>query len=98
MKKHTDKTMSAAGVAKMQAKIATMIETAPESKVRAYVDKQFPKMPEEMQQNLLADMLITSLRDEAAELDAIGLIQKEGLAAIEQLDAMKKEAEQQAEA
>lgn len=64
-----------------------------EAQVRAYIDEQFPRLPEDMQNDIAASLLITSLQDETQESDALAAMQEESLAATEGLEKVKKELE-----
>jgi hypothetical protein len=76
-------------------KIAELVRTKPESDVRAYTDEVFPRLPQAMQDEIRMSMFITSLQDEAQELNVISKIQEEGLAASAELEAMSTEAQKE---
>ena len=80
-----------AEVAHVMEKISTLVKTADESEVRAYINEQFSRMPKSMQDELTASMFITAMNDEARELDVISKIQEEGLAASAELEAMEED-------
>ncbi len=98
MKKHTpmDMPFNEKELAAVREKIAQLVKSKSEPDVRSYIDKQFPRLPKAMQDELLLNMLVTSLGDEALELDTISKIQEEGLAASAELEAMSAEAQKEA--
>lgn len=83
-------------LAVVRGKIAELVKSKSESDVRAYIDKVFPRLPKAMQDEIMLGMFITSLDDEARELDVISKIQEEGLAASAELEAMNAEAQKEA--
>ena len=76
-------------------KLAAITETGTEAQVRAFVDSQFPRLPEEMKIEIAARVFADSINAEAQELETLEDIQNEELGAVEELEEIKKEAESQ---
>lgn len=49
--------------------LANITERGTEAEVKAHIDAFFPRLPEAMQNEILAGLFLTSLRDEARELE-----------------------------
>ncbi len=78
-------------------KIAELTIHGTESELRAYIDAQFPRLPENMQNEIMASLFATALEEELSELDAIDQVQEEGLKAVDDLEKLKKEIEAEPE-
>jgi len=75
--------------------IAELVKTKSETEVRTYIDEQFPRLPQVMQDELRISMFVSAIDEETRELNTIAKIQEEGLTASVELEAMKKEVEKE---
>lgn len=51
-------------------KLAELTQRASEAEVRLFIDEQFPRLPDDLQNEIAANLLITSFRAETARLEA----------------------------
>ncbi len=76
-------------------KLTELTEHGTEESVRAYVNDQYPRLPENVRNEILFNTLLTSAQDELQEGRVIDKIQEEGLAAAEALEQVKVEIQQE---
>jgi hypothetical protein len=88
-----DTPMNIQEIEAFQEKLSQLIAAGNEAEVRAYIDGNFPRLPEDMQNDIAASMLTSSMEDEASEIDVITDLQEKGLAAATELETMKAELE-----
>lgn len=67
-------------------KLAEIVEKGTEQELREYVNHYYPRLPEEMRQELLFSTLLTAVKQEVAVRD----VQEKGLAAAKSLEEAKK--------
>ena len=76
-------------------KLSALNASGTEGEVREYVSYHYPRLPENVRQELLFHTLVDAVNQTAREDAAIGQIQKEGLAAIEKLEELRREVEKE---
>lgn len=76
-------------------KLADLTSHGTEEDVRAYINDQYPRLPEDVRNEILFNTLLTSVQDEVREGRAVDQLQEEGLAAAEALEQAKAEIEQE---
>ena len=74
-------------------KLSSLTENGTEGEVREYVNYHYPRLPENVRQELLFHTLVDAVDKTAREDAAVEQIQEEGLAAIEKLEQLKSEIE-----
>lgn len=66
--------------------LAELAGAGKEAEVRAYLKEQLPRLPENMQKEIMARSYFDALVEEADTIEKISAIQKEGLAVIDVLE------------
>lgn len=76
-------------------KLSALTDSGTEGDVRAYINQEYPRLPEDVRNELLFNTLLTSVKDEAREEASIADIQQKGLAAAESLENTKVQIEKE---
>ena len=71
-------------------KLSELAGRGTEDEVREYVDYYYPRLPENVRQELLFHTLVDAVKQTAAEDVVIAQVQEEGLAAVEKLEKMRE--------
>lgn len=66
-----------------------------EDAARAFMQAEFPKLSEESQNRLTLEMLTIAMEDSVANRDALITIAEKGAAAIDALDTLEKEIQEE---
>lgn len=74
-------------------KLAALTEAGDESAVRAYVNEQYPRLPEDVRQEIFFNTMLDTLKEETREEAALLQVQEQGLAAADELMRAKAELE-----
>lgn len=77
-------------------KLAALTETGTEADVRAYIDQQLPRLPEDVRNEVIFSSLFSAIEEEAQEEAAIAEIQDQGLAAADSLEKAREEIQKEA--
>ncbi len=72
--------------------LATLVE-GDEEAARVYLGRHLQRLPKELREEILARMYFEEIVNEAQEIEAIAQAQEQGIAAVEALQAVKKELE-----
>ena len=75
------------------ARLAELTEKGSEADVRAYVNQEYPRLPEETQQEIVFNLFASALEQREQNDDVIVQIQEQGLEAAEKLEKLKEELE-----
>lgn len=81
--------MDVAAIEKFNTEYRALLDAGKEDEAREYLLREFPQLPQDAQDKLLAEMVHIAMEDEVAEDDAITAMQETGLAAIEELDQIE---------
>ena len=76
-------------------KLAELTEHGTEADMRAYINDQYPRLPEAVRDEILFSTLLSSVQDELVEGPALSRVRQEGLAAAKQLEELKAEIEKE---
>lgn len=71
------------------AQLLALSEKGDEAGAQGLIGKEFPKLPEDVQGELLARMYFKSLQDENERASVIAQVQEKGLELLDTLDAME---------
>lgn len=83
--------MDTSSIEKIYTEYRALLDAGREDEAREYLMREFPQLPQEAQDKLLAEMVHVAMEDEAAEDEAITAMQETGLAAVEELDQIEKD-------
>ena len=84
------KEMNAEELATFHDKLADLVAAGKEEEADEYLSHHLARLPEDLKNEILGRAFFQSLVDEAQEIEAIADIQKQGLAAVEALEAVKE--------
>jgi len=79
-------------------RLASVSRSGTEHDVRRFIDLNFPRLPVDVQNQILGAVMIDSIRAETQELKTIMAIQEEGTAAIDQGLQLREEVEKMSDA
>ena len=69
-----------------------LLDAGKEDEAREYLMREFPKLPQDAQAKLMAEMIKIAMEDEVADEEAVTALQETGFAALEELDQIEREA------
>ena len=72
-------------------KLSELTQAGSEDDLREYIDYYYPRLPENVRQELLFHTLVDAVKQTAREDAAIAQIQEEGLAAAEKLEQAREQ-------
>lgn len=78
------------------AKLAELTEHGTEEEVREYVSYHYPRLPEDMRNDMLFDTMLGAIKDEVREAPVIADLQEKGITAAEVLEQMRESVEREA--
>ena len=84
-------TLNADQILEINEKIADLVSQGRESEARQYLSEQLPRFPEKLRNEIMTELFVTSIIDEAAMKESIAHIQEEGIRTIETLEGVKED-------
>ncbi|OGG66976.1 hypothetical protein A3C21_02745 [Candidatus Kaiserbacteria bacterium RIFCSPHIGHO2_02_FULL_59_21] len=80
-------------VADTYEKLAELVSTGKEAEAHDFLASRMKQLPEALQADILGIMLAEAVHEEAREMEAVQQVQKEGVAAMKALVALKESLE-----
>jgi len=74
-----------------------LLEKGSEAEARAFVLEEFPKLPQDVREQVLGEMLTMAIEDKVEEREATKALHEEGIAAFKALDEMEKKAKEKSQ-
>ena len=71
--------------------LSDLVSAGKEEEAREYLCSHLPRLPEELKNQILGFMFFEAIVDEAREIEGVAKMQKDGISAIQALQALKKE-------
>jgi hypothetical protein len=73
--------------------LASLVASGKEYEARAYLGEQLPKLPEDVRNEIMFEMFVEAVQQEAQGREGIANLQEESITAIRSLQDAKKELE-----
>lgn len=73
--------------------LASLVAAGKEYEAREFLGEQLPNLPEDVRNDIMFEMFVEAVRDEARDREGIAQLQEQSISAIRSLQETKKELE-----